>query len=116
MNIKKVGRRIKRLRGEQGLKQEEVAGKLGIRGSTLLKIENGDIVPTAKILLELRRHFSTSIDYILTGEGYIDAVINVDCDSEILEMIRHMPQDKVLKYTVLSCYYKSKSHHSELKR
>lgn len=66
--MKEVGRRIRSLRIEKGLKQEELAEMLKINRSTLSNIESGKTPPTAATLIEMKNIFGVSIDYILTGK------------------------------------------------
>lgn len=61
--------RIKELRKQKKLTQEEVASKLGIGRTTYLGYENGKIGIPAKRLEELADLFGVSIDYI---SGKID--------------------------------------------
>jgi transcriptional regulator with XRE-family HTH domain len=66
--MKEVGRRIRSLRIEKGLKQEELAEMLKINRSTLSNIESGKTPPSAQSLKEMKKIFNISIDWILTGE------------------------------------------------
>ena len=57
--------RLKILRGEAGLKQVEVASRLGIDRTTYVKYETGASEPNQEMLVKLSRLFGASIDYIL---------------------------------------------------
>lgn len=59
-------KRIKDLRIDADLSQEELADKLGISKRTLLRYENGDSEPTISVLIKISLLFNVSIDY-LTG-------------------------------------------------
>ncbi len=43
-----IGRRIKNIRGERGMKQNHLAQKAGISREELSRIENGHVFPTMK--------------------------------------------------------------------
>lgn len=63
------GERLKRLREERGMTQEELAERLNISRSLLARYENGMRMPTALMLRQMRDILGTSCDYLLTGEG-----------------------------------------------
>ena len=64
---KKVGRRIRELRGFD-INQGELAGRLGIAQGHLSRIERGEVEIGAAILLRIGREFGKSIEWLLTGE------------------------------------------------
>jgi len=64
----KVGRRIKELREQLGLTQEELAEKASISRSALANYESGVREPKGIILVRLAEALETSADYILTGK------------------------------------------------
>lgn len=59
------GKRIKKLRLEQGLKQKELAEKLGISTSSIGMYEREARQPDTEILKKIANYFNVSIDYIL---------------------------------------------------
>src|SRR5215510_10800009 len=69
LNKKEIGKRIKRLRKEKGLKQWQMADLLGATQPAVHKYENG-ILPEVKRLLELARIGNTSMEWILTGRHW----------------------------------------------
>src|SRR4030095_11478961 len=66
---KAIGKRIKSLRKEKGLKQWQMADILGATQPAIHKYENG-ILPEVKRLLELARVGNTSMEWILTGRHW----------------------------------------------
>lgn len=60
-----VRNRVKELRKERRLRQEELAGRINISRQTVSRIENGDNALAADILMSLANYFGVSIDYIL---------------------------------------------------
>ena len=69
----KFQERLKKLRIENGLKQSELAEKVGVSKVTVSLWENGHRVPEMKALKKLSELFDVSIPY-LTGEAYLRSV------------------------------------------
>ncbi len=61
-----LGERIKRIRLQAGLRQWELARRLGTTQSAVHKYEHG-VVPEPRRLLELARIGDTTLEWILTG-------------------------------------------------
>tara|TARA_B100000508_G_C11464864_1_gene281200 strand:- start:8284 stop:8532 length:249 start_codon:yes stop_codon:yes gene_type:complete len=59
--LKQLGERIVELRKDKGLKQIELAVKLGIEDSALRRIESGRTNPTTKTLLSIARELDVTI-------------------------------------------------------
>lgn len=57
--------KIKQLREGAGMKQYELAAKVGVKGSSVFKWENGKGYPTPENLMALADIFGVSVDYIL---------------------------------------------------
>lgn len=57
--------RVKELRKERNLKQDELANKINVSQQTISRIENGDNSLPADTLIDLAEFFDVSIDYIL---------------------------------------------------
>lgn len=77
-----LGNRIKILREELGLKQEELAKQLSVSPSTIGMYEINKREPNNELIIKLANFFNVSIDYLLgktdvrnTGE-IIDDVLN----------------------------------------
>jgi transcriptional regulator with XRE-family HTH domain len=66
-----MGRRIKRIRTEAGLRQWQLAERLGTTQSAVHKYEHG-VVPEPKRLVELARVGGTTVEWILTGRHWED--------------------------------------------
>ena len=63
--MKSFAERIKYLRAEKGLGQEELAKELGVSASVISRWENGLREPTMSSLIALAKFFHVSIDYIV---------------------------------------------------
>lgn len=106
VDSKSAGLRIRALRRQANLTQNQLAEKLGIERTTLSKIESGIITPTAQILSDLREIFAVSIDWLLSGEG-INELYQVDKENQyIKEMAMDMAKSNSVKHAVLGFYLK----------
>ena len=59
------GLRLKNLRDQRGLSQEEVATRIGKQRATVSGYENNISYPSAEILIKLALLYHTSTDYML---------------------------------------------------
>ena len=63
--VKMIGKRLKKIRENRKISQEEVASFLGIKKITYFKYESGEInIPIPK-LIEIARYFETTPNYLL---------------------------------------------------
>lgn len=60
-----VGERLKKLRTEKGLSQQELSKQIGINRSTYARYETNDNQADYETLQTLADFFSTSVDYLL---------------------------------------------------
>lgn len=60
-----VRNRVKELRKERNLRQEELASRVNISQQTVSRIENGENALAADVLIALSKYFGVSVDYIL---------------------------------------------------
>jgi transcriptional regulator with XRE-family HTH domain len=60
--------RLRLLREKRGLKQKEVAARLGLSPNTLSRYETGERVPDYKTLVQLAEFYQVTADYLLTGK------------------------------------------------
>ncbi len=92
-----MGRRIRQIRSQAGLRQWELAKLLGTTQSAVHKYEHG-VVPEPRRLVELARVGNTSIEWILTGTHWENgSEEQTRLDPEILEtaaMLRGTLEDE----------------------
>ncbi len=60
--------RIKEIRAEMGLTQEELASKAGVRRETIVFLEKGKYVPSLKLAFEVSRILKTAIEDLFEFE------------------------------------------------
>lgn len=90
-----VGGRIKKLRIDAGLTQEQLAEKLHLEGkSAISNYENNSRGVSAEMLTQLSRLFHVSADYILNGDSpdNLDPVVN-----EAIDILNNLKTDKAKK-------------------
>lgn len=66
-DTKASGKRIKQLRQEMNLSQEQLAEKLNVSQNMIAKIECGLRRPSVDFLIELAQFFEISLHYIVIG-------------------------------------------------
>lgn len=68
MEQEKTGRLIAQKRGEKGLTQEQLAGKLGVTNKAVSKWETGKSMPDVGIMQELCKILGITVTMLLNGE------------------------------------------------
>ena len=58
--------RIKEFRGKEGLTQEELAKKVGVRRETIVHLEKGKYNPSLKLAFDIAKALKTPIDELFT--------------------------------------------------
>lgn len=64
-----LGKRISALRRERGLKQEDLAERLGVSPQAVSKWENDQTCPDITLLPELAKLLGVTVDRLLSGES-----------------------------------------------
>lgn len=85
-----IAERLKRLREQSGMSQQQVANRLGIGRTTYVKYETGDSKPTRK-LNELAKLFNVSVDYLLKGTQKVDEA-QYEGDEFFVKMAKKMAE------------------------
>ena len=82
--------RIRELRNEKGLRQEDLAAMINLSQQTISRLENGENALTSDILINLSKVFHVSADYILklsdsrlTQEWRVEIDRNMERNTEI---------------------------------
>ena len=87
-NLKDIGMRIAELRKQEGLTQEQLAGRLKISTRNLGKLERGLQGLSIDLLLEIGIFFGVPTDYILLGHTIQPTTPEEDIDSMIRQLIQ----------------------------
>jgi len=87
--------KIKELRNEFGLSQNELAEKLNISQKCISNWENGVNEPDFETLIKLSRLFDVTSDYLLGIDGnQSDSSILTPLDRTLLTLIKDLPIEK----------------------
>lgn len=85
--------RVRELRLEKGILQENLARKIGTTQQTVSKIESCKYIPSTDILINIAHYFNVSIDYLLcltdfkkTTEEVMKIYSNLDQFIAIIEI------------------------------
>ncbi len=70
MNAIEIAKRIRELRLERKLSQNQMADLLSVSQDTISFWENGKSLPSAEYLIEISKNFNVSTDYILGLTDY----------------------------------------------
>ncbi|MBB6669074.1 helix-turn-helix domain-containing protein [Cohnella nanjingensis] len=90
-----MGERLRELRLERGISQEEVARHIGITRSAYSHYEINNRQPVYETLIKLSDFFDVSLDYIIGGNPpkHREAAASAQ-DSEILRLIKDMNHEQ----------------------
>jgi transcriptional regulator with XRE-family HTH domain len=93
-----MGRRIKQIRLQAGMRQWELARLLGTTQSAVHKYEHG-VVPEPRRLVELSRIGRTSVEWVLTGQHWENGSESQErLSPELLrtaQMLRHIQSEEM---------------------
>lgn len=67
-----VRNRVRELRMERGMTQEEIAERVGVSRQTIISIESGRYNPSILLAYKLARAFDQSIEAVFFCEGQAD--------------------------------------------
>lgn len=90
MKDPELGERIKTLRREAGMTQNQLANKLNMNVQQVARYEAGGSIPSAHLLAKMAEILEVSTDYLITGydKGF-SKLANIT-DAELLELFRRV--------------------------
>ena len=91
INYQKLGLKIKELRINRGLTQDNLADIVGVNTSHISNIENNHTKVSLNVLLAITNALNTSIDYLLS-EQYENSSLALD--NEILRALKDCDDKK----------------------
>ena len=91
-----MGEKLKSLRIEKNLTQEQVADRIGLAISAVSSYESGTRYPSYDVLVKLARIFHVSTDYLLgiTNTRNIDVTGLRDNEIELVSQLADMLRNK----------------------
>lgn len=97
-DMKKSGERIRQLRIESGLTQEQVAETLNISRTFYSRVETGEKGCSIDLFLQVSNLFHVSLDYLVLGKYSNDLLGNADRDQmkkDIAELMVRLEQFQI---------------------
>lgn len=85
-----LAERIKQLRKEMGLTQDEFAARLKMHGRQLARYEAGKAIPNIAIIKKIAEFCEVSIDYLVYGHDEKMAKKTRISDMEIVDLLRRV--------------------------
>ena len=89
----KWNKRIRDLREDNDLTQEDLASQLGISKRTLLRYESGVSEPTISVLISLSLLFNVSVDYIIVTKDTTE-IDEISIKNELDHVIQSLEKIK----------------------
>ena len=62
------GQRLRQLRKEEGLTQQQLSSILGLDRTSVVKYETSSVGPSKEVMKKISDHFNVSIDYLLGND------------------------------------------------
>ena len=115
MADKGIGKRIRKLREEQGITREELASKSEITAKFLYEVENGKKGMSAANLYKIATALSSSCDYILLGRNKTDSEGEIErLYSELLKGMNEEQRKIIVKILEMLLEYSEENYKQEL--
>jgi len=94
-----LGDRIKLLRKEQGITQEQLADYLNVSRQSVTGYENDGVEPSLNVLIKIADKFNISADYLLgrTKEKHNINLLDADTKDFLLKVIELANDYKIIK-------------------
>ncbi|KJZ83191.1 helix-turn-helix domain-containing protein [Clostridium butyricum] len=94
-----MGERIKLLRKEQGITQDQLAEYINVSRSSVNGYENDGVEPSLNVLVKIADRFNVSLDYLLerTEEKYNINILDTDTKDFLLKVIELANNYKIIK-------------------
>ncbi|WP_255763145.1 helix-turn-helix domain-containing protein [Clostridium butyricum] len=94
-----MGERIKLLRKEQGITQDQLAEYINVSRSSVNGYENDGVEPSLNVLVKIADKFNVSLDYLLerTEEKYNINILDTDTKDFLLKIIELANNYKIIK-------------------
>ncbi|MCQ2016755.1 helix-turn-helix domain-containing protein [Clostridium butyricum] len=94
-----LGERIKLLRKEQGITQDQLAEYINVSRSSVNGYENDGVEPSLNVLVKIADKFNVSLDYLLerTEEKYNINILDTDTKDFLLKIIELANNYKIIK-------------------
>lgn len=81
-----LGKRVRKIRNDLHMTQEEFGAKIGLKKNSLSQIESGKNQLTSQTMITICKVFNVSESWLQTGEG--DPFVKVTKEDEIMDLIK----------------------------
>jgi transcriptional regulator with XRE-family HTH domain len=128
--VRETGARAAKVRKALKLSQDRMAGHLGLVRPSYVKYERGEVFPNPYALHVLATTFGISMDWLLANRGEmfykehkepepetspLEEKIKMEhVTGDVNQLLEHMAQIPLLRYEILSFFYKFKLQYKEL--
>lgn len=90
-----LGERVKSLRENMRMTQQDLGNIVELHGSNVGRIENGKVFPSSDVLLKMAIYFGVSCDWLLTGEDAKTQICDNADEANLIRLYRQLsPKDK----------------------
>ncbi len=101
-----IAARLKTVRENMGLTQNEFAEKLAVSQTVISRYERGDVKPASEFIISLIQKCNINANWLLTGNGLMFIVQNVSEDVlkvenkekntivELVDLLTNLPEEK----------------------
>ena len=103
MEKEKVGHRVLKVRKHYKLSQQAFGAKLGVNNTAISKIEKGENNLTEQMLLAICREFRVNEDWLRTGEGRDDNMLELYNSENLKALAKEYSLDPLSK-SILQVY------------
>ncbi len=102
--------KLRDLRKQSKLTQDELANKVGLHGRHIGKYENGQVMPNTDTLIRIAKVLDVSLDYlVLDAESpKLDTILDKDILLYLQELSKMDPKDKDVIKSLLEAYVKKR--------
>lgn len=115
--MKEISQRLKQLRKEKGVNQDQLAKMLDITRAAYGKIETGVNEVTVRHLLKLSNYYDVSFDWLITGKDAKEDTRRFGKHSkDVKQMLNDMADSKTYLHGMLSHYYSFKEKPIDIKK
>ena len=97
-----IGERLKEIRRNRGINQEELGAIIGVQSSAVSRYETDKDDPSDKIKVEIARYFNVSLDYLL---GIIDEPMPYYSKDKFLRLPDWMTTNEVMMLSDFIGYF-----------
>lgn len=88
-----LGERIKEQRTMLGIKQTELARKIGVSKQSVSNWENNNILPSVELLVKLAKVFGCSTDYLVELDDHREFIEITNIETQQVAHIKRIAQD-----------------------